>query len=468
MQRPGPALVFVALSAGLACAGDIPLPVKKPKDATGAAAVEARPKGQPLEQGAGQVQAGQEPAKDTGGLHGSNEPKSAAAAKGAEPAAADDAAGSKSPAGEPGQDQSNDVPKEASKGPTEWSPQEIEVAKARCTAILKGAEAVVMPEAPFRQGDCGAPAPVRLMSIGKSPEVALDPPAVLTCDMVVSLARWVSGDLQQLAKKHLGSSIVKITSMSDYACRNAYGRTTTKLSEHGRANALDIRGFVTAKAESVTVLEGWGPTQRDIMAAKAAAEKAAAEAEKAARDKAAAEKAIIEQATSGKAMSGIIMSGQSSAQSSQHSDAGADVPELPEKRPQGLGTRSTIVEGVPEGLLPQPVAGTAKKGLGLAPQQLGGPKEKGSLLAKNGSGSKDGQPREDGEAPAAKARPKTAALPPPGTLKEPPARISGFLHAAHGGACRIFGTTLGPEANNAHRNHFHVDMAPRRHTNICE
>jgi hypothetical protein len=53
-------------------------------------------------------------------------------------------------------------------------------------------------------------------------------------------------------------------------------------------------------------------------------------------------------------------------------------------------------------------------------------------------------------------------------LKEPPARISGFLHAAHGGACRIFGTTLGPEANNAHRNHFHVDMAPRKHTNICE
>ncbi len=37
-----------------------------------------------------------------------------------------------------------------------------------------------------------------------------------------------------------------------------------------------------------------------------------------------------------------------------------------------------------------------------------------------------------------------------------------FLHDAHDAACRIFGTTLGPEANDAHRNHFHVDMAERK------
>jgi hypothetical protein len=43
-----------------------------------------------------------------------------------------------------------------------------------------------------------------------------------------------------------------------------------------------------------------------------------------------------------------------------------------------------------------------------------------------------------------------------------------FLRAAHAAACRIFGTTLGPEANDAHLNHFHVDMAKRKYIKICD
>ncbi len=42
-----------------------------------------------------------------------------------------------------------------------------------------------------------------------------------------------------------------------------------------------------------------------------------------------------------------------------------------------------------------------------------------------------------------------------------------FLRAVHAGACRFFGTTLGPEANAAHKNHFHLDMTPRRQ-GICD
>jgi hypothetical protein len=37
-----------------------------------------------------------------------------------------------------------------------------------------------------------------------------------------------------------------------------------------------------------------------------------------------------------------------------------------------------------------------------------------------------------------------------------------FLRDIHAGACKIFATTLGPEANEAHRNHFHFDLAERR------
>lgn len=39
---------------------------------------------------------------------------------------------------------------------------------------------------------------------------------------------------------------------------------------------------------------------------------------------------------------------------------------------------------------------------------------------------------------------------------------SQFLRQVHAGACGMFSTTLGPEANAAHENHLHIDMASRR------
>jgi hypothetical protein len=42
-----------------------------------------------------------------------------------------------------------------------------------------------------------------------------------------------------------------------------------------------------------------------------------------------------------------------------------------------------------------------------------------------------------------------------------------FLKDIHKGACRIFGTVLGPNADVAHRTHFHLDMTPRRHSAYC-
>jgi hypothetical protein len=43
-----------------------------------------------------------------------------------------------------------------------------------------------------------------------------------------------------------------------------------------------------------------------------------------------------------------------------------------------------------------------------------------------------------------------------------------FLRDVHDGGCKVFGTVLGPEANEAHRNHFHVDIAKRRRSAYCQ
>ena len=54
------------------------------------------------------------------------------------------------------------------------------------------------------------------------------------------------------------------------------------------------------------------------------------------------------------------------------------------------------------------------------------------------------------------------------TTPAPDAAEQAFLREAHKSACQIFGTTLGPEANADHRNHFHIDMAQRKFTKICD
>ena len=66
--------------------------------------------------------------------------------------------------------------------------------------------------------------------------------------------------------------------------------------------------------------------------------------------------------------------------------------------------------------------------------------------------------------------PKPATVPPalPAAPAVPPQVKTQFLHAAHRSACKVFGTVLGPEANKAHKNHFHVDMAERKTGVICE
>lgn len=74
----------------------------------------------------------------------------------------------------------------------------------------------------------------------------------------------------------------------------------------------------------------------------------------------------------------------------------------------------------------------------------------------------------DGSKPDEAAEEKSeSADPPPPPAKPKPHPKSLFLKEIHAGACGIFGTALGPEANRAHRDHFHYDGA-ERHSSYCE
>lgn len=44
---------------------------------------------------------------------------------------------------------------------------------------------------------------------------------------------------------------------------------------------------------------------------------------------------------------------------------------------------------------------------------------------------------------------------------------SKFLRRVHEGGCKIFSTVLGPEANDVHRTHLHLDLQERT-ASVCE
>jgi hypothetical protein len=76
------------------------------------------------------------------------------------------------------------------------------------------------------------------------------------------------------------------------------------------------------------------------------------------------------------------------------------------------------------------------------------------------------------DAPQAATPPdaKPAQVPPVGAATEPTLaeRQSAFIKDVHDEACQVFGTTLGPAANEAHKNHFHLDMKARRRAGLCD
>ena len=258
-----------------------------------------------------------------------------------------------------------------------WTDQEQADALRSCVKLLAPLSVKVEMAEPMRKGQCGSAAPVLLQSIGDAGRVTFDPPPKMNCRLAAALARWVETVLQPAAREVLGSRITEIMGASSYACRNVYNLPNRRLSEHATGNAIDIAAFSTADGRTIRVLNGWGPTERDIVAARKKLE----EAKKAA-------------ATEKKKKS---KSGGSEGKAKSNDDSDKDAK-----------------------------AGTA----GVQKAKLSRSKEK--------------------------------AVPAAATLTAAKTAQSAFLKRLHHGACGVFATVLGPEANEAHRNHFHFDMKQRR------
>lgn len=99
---------------------------------------------------------------------------------------------------------------------------------------------------------CGSKNAVRVKSVSG---VALSTPALMECDTAKALNKWVKKGVKPAFKRE--GAVVSLRVAAHYSCRTRNNRPGAKLSEHGRARAIDISGFTLDSGKTVTVLNGW-------------------------------------------------------------------------------------------------------------------------------------------------------------------------------------------------------------------
>jgi hypothetical protein len=129
-------------------------------------------------------------------------------------------------------------------------------ARAACEKMLDGLDIIWRPDQPIGEpGGCGTPAPIAVVEVA---QIRIDPPATVNCDFARALNDWLSRSVQPQAKRQVGASIVGIHNASSYACRRRNNATSGKLSEHAKANALDIAAFDFGRKAEITIAGGTG------------------------------------------------------------------------------------------------------------------------------------------------------------------------------------------------------------------
>jgi hypothetical protein len=123
-----------------------------------------------------------------------------------------------------------------------------------CIERLRGRAAFVPLPAIEGPGECAAADVVRLSAVlmpDRAP-VALVPPATLNCDMAEAVTEFVRHDLAP-ATDDLGAPLAAVVVSDSYRCRARNSERGAKVSEHGRANALDIGAIRLADGSAVAL-----------------------------------------------------------------------------------------------------------------------------------------------------------------------------------------------------------------------
>ncbi len=114
-----------------------------------------------------------------------------------------------------------------------------------CFLALTSGLAEAEPVPPIAQPKgCDALDVVRLQAVNLDRRrVSFAPPVALRCEMATALAGWVR-DRVAPAVTRLGAALAAVDNYDSFECRGRNRVAGAKTSEHGRANALDVRALV--------------------------------------------------------------------------------------------------------------------------------------------------------------------------------------------------------------------------------
>ncbi len=74
-------------------------------------------------------------------------------------------------------------------------------------------------------------------------KVALEPAPTFRCEMAAAVTDWIRDELAPATAAQLGSPLRALENYDSFSCRGRNRVAGAMLSEHGKANALDIRSF---------------------------------------------------------------------------------------------------------------------------------------------------------------------------------------------------------------------------------
>jgi hypothetical protein len=136
------------------------------------------------------------------------------------------------------------------------SPEELAQASAECDQIIASGAFSAVRLPPILDGpDCAVAAPVQVEKINlpDGRQIKLAPPPVLGCVMAAALSAWLRDEGAALLDE--GSRrLTALDTAGGYQCRHRNGVDTSKMSEHAKANALDLVGAQ------------WGAARQDFTA----------------------------------------------------------------------------------------------------------------------------------------------------------------------------------------------------------
>ncbi|MDR3488664.1 MAG: extensin family protein [Bradyrhizobium sp.] len=111
-------------------------------------------------------------------------------------------------------------------------------------------------------GGCGGVDLVRLEAVvlPDKRQVSVKPAAILRCAMASAIADWIRTDIAPLAAG-VGSAISSLDNFDSFECRSRNRIVGAQLSEHGRANALDVRALKLANGQSISLTDPTVPRE---------------------------------------------------------------------------------------------------------------------------------------------------------------------------------------------------------------